>query len=91
MFIKKERQAFQQILSTGYQDCFRHLHPLTTGEYTWGTYLYAAKQRNIGWRLDYFLASKTVKIEYYKSFMLANYSDHCPIMLQVRVNNSNVY
>lgn len=83
-FTQMERDGFGKLLSMGFVDTFRHFHPDETGAYTFWSYIGNARGKNIGWRLDYFVASKRlmkaqVKDSVIRSTVLG--SDHCPIVL----------
>ena len=75
----------EKICQAGYTDVFRSLHP-DKKEYTWWTYAYNARQRNIGWRIDYFFASNQM-LPRIKDIIVEKEqkgSDHCPITLYIR-------
>lgn len=82
-FTQEERDGFTKLLAMGFVDTFRHFNPDTAGAYTYWTYLNNARNKNVGWRLDYFVASKrfmkSVKSNVIRSTVLG--SDHCPIVL----------
>ena len=83
-FTKSGRQGMTNFLSNGFIDTWRELHP---GEqkYSWWSYRGGARQRNVGWRIDYFLASERLR-EQIKNAEICNEvmgSDHCPIMLEL--------
>lgn len=82
-FSDQERAAFGQLLSEGFIDTFRALHPEQIGAYTWWSYMFNARANNAGWRIDYFLVSDRVRpqvdgAEIYPEVMG---SDHCPVGL----------
>ena len=86
-FSDEERDSFSQLLSSGFTDTFRHLHPDATGAYTWWSYMFKARANNAGWRIDYFLVSerwadKIVQTPIYSDVMG---SDHCPVGLSLSV------
>lgn len=83
-FTVEERQLFSRLLDTGFVDTFRALHP-NTREYTFWTYLFAARRHNIGWRLDYFLVSANMIYSVQDSFIQTHImgSDHCPIGIEL--------
>ena len=86
-FSDEERDSFSQLLSRGFTDTFRHLHPDATGAYTWWSYMFKARANNAGWRIDYFLVSerwadKIVQTPIYSDVMG---SDHCPVGLSLSV------
>lgn len=85
MFTAEERKAVSRLCDIGYKDVFRALNPERI-EYTWWSYAFNCRTRNIGWRIDYFFASermmeRTVLVEILKEQMG---SDHCPIIMQIK-------
>ncbi len=78
----QERTAFQQLLETGFVDVFRSLYPSKV-QYTWWSYRFNARASNAGWRIDYFLVSKTLRERVVDSIIhdLIEGSDHCPVEL----------
>ncbi len=83
-FLPDERNWFSQFLEIGFVDSFRMLHP-DKQEFTWWTYRNNARQRNIGWRLDYQLVSVNMIERISRSIILnqAHHSDHCPVLLEI--------
>ena len=82
-FSDEERASFTETLAKGFTDTFRHLNPEATGAYTWWSYMFKAREKNAGWRIDYFLVSDRVK-EQIKEAPIYNEimgSDHCPVGL----------
>ncbi len=82
-FSDQERGCFSRLLSAGITDSFRHLFPDMKDAYTWWSYMFSARQKNVGWRIDYFLTSnriadKIAETPIYKDVMG---SDHCPVGL----------
>lgn len=86
-FTPEERAGFQAMLDAGFQDAFRWLHPEAKGVYTWWSYANQTRERNIGWRIDYFLLSAvlTSKIIQVNSRKEQKGSDHCPIELELKI------
>jgi exodeoxyribonuclease-3 len=82
-FTDEERQKFTTLLEAGFTDTFRHLYPNLTGAYTWWSYKSAARERNAGWRIDYFVVSERLapKIIKAKIYPEIHGSDHCPVGL----------
>jgi exodeoxyribonuclease III len=82
MFTPEERTKIDKIIGLGFIDSFRQFNK-KGGNYTWWPYLYNARQRNLGWRIDYVFASKSVKIE--KAFIESEIqgSDHCPVGIEI--------
>lgn len=84
MFTPEERQQIDKILNLGFVDTFRHLHK-GAGHYTWWPYFANARQRNLGWRIDYAFVSKPLSPRLKSTFILPQVpgSDHCPIGLDL--------
>lgn len=82
-FTNEEREKMTVLLDSGFADTFRRLYPDKTDAYTWWSYRAAARQRNIGWRIDYFLVSDRFmeKVRDSVIFPEIEGSDHCPIGL----------
>ena len=82
-FSKEERESFTQMLKHGLKDSFRELHPGLEGAYTWWSYRFKARERNIGWRIDYFVISEKLMKHVKESEIILNIpgSDHAPIRL----------
>jgi len=83
-YTKEEREGMDKIISVGLVDTFRHFTK-GNGHYTWWTPWANARERNIGWRIDYFFASKILLSKIKSSRILAEVmgSDHCPIQLEI--------
>lgn len=82
-FTDDEREKMTRLLSSGFIDTFRHLHPDEKDAYSWWSYFAKSRERNIGWRIDYFLVSSTME-EHIKSAAIHSDifgSDHCPVEL----------
>lgn len=84
-FTKDERDKMTQLLAAGLTDSFRHLYPERRDAYSWWSYMANARERNIGWRIDYFLVSDEIKNRIREAEILADIqgSDHCPVTLDV--------
>ncbi|XP_065057442.1 exodeoxyribonuclease-like isoform X2 [Rhopilema esculentum] len=82
-FTKEEREKFTDLLEVGFVDSYRHLNPDKTGTYTFWSYMGNARDKNIGWRLDYFVLSKSLLGDLCDSSTRSSVtgSDHCPIVL----------
>ncbi|KAM6188363.1 DNA repair nuclease/redox regulator APEX1 [Sarcoramphus papa] len=82
-FTVEEREGFGILLESGFLDSFRHLYPDVPYAYTFWTYLGGARQRNVGWRLDYFVISRRLEAALCDSKIRSRVmgSDHCPITL----------
>ena len=85
-FTDEERGKFDELLSAGFVDTFRALHPDATGAYTWWSYLRKARLTNAGWRIDYFVTSARLKENIAAATIHADIygSDHCPVGLELR-------
>lgn len=80
-FTDEERDKFSNLLQAGFTDTFRHFHPDLEGAYSWWSYRFKAREKNAGWRIDYFLASTRLD-ERLRSAAIHNEilgSDHCPV------------
>lgn len=84
-FTDQERQGFQNYIDAGFIDTFRLFTPTGNGHYTWWTHWANARARNIGWRIDYFLVSGSLKNRIKKAEIHSNVmgSDHCPVSIEV--------
>lgn len=84
-FTQDERDKMTQLLAAGLTDSFRHLYPERRDAYSWWSYMANARERNIGWRIDYFLVSAEIKNRIREAGILADIkgSDHCPVTLDV--------
>ena len=84
-FSDEERESFGRLLDAGFTDTFRHLHPDATGAYTWWSYMFKAREKNAGWRIDYFLVSNRIadKITAAPIYSDVLGSDHCPVGLEI--------
>ena len=82
-FSDEEREKMTQLLAAGFTDTFRCLHPDLTGAYSWWSYRFKAREKNAGWRIDYFLVSDRLRdrIEKAEIFSEIHGSDHCPVGL----------
>lgn len=84
-FSDEERGAFSQLLDSGFTDTFRHLHPDATDCYTWWSYMFHAREKNVGWRIDYFLTSRRLSDRITATPIYSEIfgSDHCPVGLEL--------
>lgn len=82
-FTDEERGKFTEFLNAGFIDTFRHFYPDKEGAYTWWSYMFNARAKNIGWRIDYFCASERLEKRLLKAEIHADVpgSDHCPVEL----------
>lgn len=84
-FTDEERAKMTELLDSGFVDTFRALYPDKTEAYTWWSYRSAARQRNIGWRIDYFLTSEELRDRIAGARIYSDIlgSDHCPVELEL--------
>lgn len=82
----QEREKFNQLLSAGFIDTFRYFNPELEGAYSWWSYRFSARQRNAGWRIDYFLVSDYFKDNLVSASIHSEIfgSDHCPVELLIK-------
>lgn len=85
-FTDEEREKFTELLSCGYIDTFRDLHPEDI-VYSWWSYRFKAREKNAGWRIDYFLTSERVKTAIKEANIHTEIfgSDHCPVELNIEI------
>ena len=85
-FSDDERGKFSELLGAGFVDSFRHLHPDETEAYSWWSYRAGARQRNVGWRIDYFGLSKSLVGRLTDAAILSHVegSDHCPVGIDLK-------
>lgn len=88
-FTDEERQKMTLLLNSGFTDSFRYQYPDKVDAYTWWSYMGQARQRNIGWRIDYFIVSNRIKKEIQQAIIYPQImgSDHCPIGLEIELEN----
>lgn len=84
-FSDEERGEMTALLTSGFTDSFRYLYPDTTDIYSWWSYRFKAREKNIGWRIDYFIVSDDLRPQIQDSLIYTDVygSDHCPIGLVV--------
>ncbi|WFR57658.1 exodeoxyribonuclease III [Anaerocolumna sp. AGMB13025] len=84
-FSKEERGKMTELLNSGFVDSFRFLYPEETGAYTWWSYMFHAREKNVGWRIDYFIVSEKIKSKIKDSIIHKDIlgSDHCPVELDI--------
>ena len=84
-FTDEEREKMTALLSAGFIDTFRYLYPDKTDSYSWWSYMGKAREKNIGWRIDYFIVSKDIKDKIKEAMIYPEImgSDHCPVGLIV--------
>ncbi len=85
-FTQEERDKLTALLDSGYIDTFRHFHPDEVGAYSWWSYRFHAREKNAGWRIDYFLASRALEGRLTGACIHPEImgSDHCPVELTLR-------
>lgn len=86
-FTDEERDKFTTLLAEGFTDTFRALHPDLEGAYSWWSYRFRARERNAGWRIDYFLVSNDLRDNILGATIRADIhgSDHCPVVLDLNI------
>ena len=86
-FTDEERNKFSELLKIGLTDTFRHFYPDVTGVYSWWSYMFKSREKNAGWRIDYFLTSESLndKLVDAKIYTEVLGSDHCPVGLEINV------
>lgn len=85
-FLPEEREWLDCFISSGFIDTFRHFNP-DPHHYTWWSFRSGARNRNLGWRIDYLLATKNLQKNLKRSEILsdAKHSDHCPVLLEIDI------
>ena len=86
-FTDEEREKMTVLLESGFIDTFRHFYPDMTDIYSWWSYRFKAREKNAGWRIDYFLASEDLKDKLKSAAIHTDIlgSDHCPVEVQVEL------
>ncbi len=86
-FTDEERQKMTELLEVGFIDTFRYFYPDTEGIYSWWSYRFKAREKNAGWRIDYFLVSDDLKDKIIDAHIHTEImgSDHCPVELTVEL------
>lgn len=84
-FTKEEREKFTILLNAGFIDTFRYLYPNKKDVYSWWSYMGDVRKRNIGWRIDYFIISESLKSKLNAAYIYMDIlgSDHCPVGLDI--------
>jgi len=80
-FTDEEREKFGKLLEAGFTDTFRHFYPDAEGAYSWWSYRFRAREKNAGWRIDYFLVSNRLVPQLVSASIHSEVtgSDHCPV------------
>ena len=86
-FTDEERGKMTELLEAGFTDTFRYIYPTKENCYTWWSYMFHAREKNVGWRIDYFITSKSIeeKIKESKIYAEVMGSDHCPVGLEIEL------
>ena len=84
-FTDEERAKMTELLGAGFVDTFRHFYPDTEGVYSWWSYRFRAREKNAGWRIDYFLVSERLIGRIKDARILTDVlgSDHCPVVIEL--------
>lgn len=84
-FTDQEREKMTELLAAGFIDTFRHFYPDATGIYSWWSYMFKSREKNAGWRIDYFLTSENLKDKLVDAKIYTDImgSDHCPVGLEI--------
>ena len=90
-FSYEERGKFSELLAAGFVDSFRELYPDAKDAYSWWSYMGKAREKNVGWRIDYFLITEELKKNLADSKILSDVmgSDHCPVELILNFSEEN--
>jgi len=85
-FTKEEREGIDNIIAAGYVDTFRHVTPEGNGYYTWWSHFANSRERNVGWRIDYWFISKKLLSKLKSATILPEVmgSDHCPVVIELK-------
>ena len=84
-FSDEERAKMTELLSSGFTDTFRYFYPDAEGIYSWWSYRFKAREKNAGWRIDYFITSKRINDKLKKAAIHTDVlgSDHCPVEVDI--------
>ena len=84
-FTDEEREKMTKLLASGFTDTFRHFHPDLEGAYSWWSYRFRAREKNAGWRIDYFLTSQRMDDRLVSATIHNEVfgCDHCPVELVI--------
>jgi len=85
-FTDEERFKMTELLNSGFTDSFRYLYPDKLECYSWWSYMAKSREKNIGWRIDYFIVSKSIEKNIKESFIYSDIygSDHCPVGIELK-------
>lgn len=86
-FTDEERNKMTELLDAGFTDTFRYKYPNVEGKYSWWSYMFHAREKNAGWRIDYFIVSNLLKENIVDAKILDDIygSDHCPVELDINI------
>lgn len=86
-FTDEERNKMTELLDSGFTDTFRYLYPTKENCYTWWSYMFNARANNAGWRIDYFIVSKSIEHKVNEATIYSETlgSDHCPVGLEIEI------
>jgi exodeoxyribonuclease-3 len=86
-FTDKERNKMTELLDAGFTDSFRYLYPEKENQYTWWSYMGHAREKNVGWRIDYFIVSNDIQSNIKDAYIFPEIygSDHCPVGLEIKI------
>ncbi len=86
-FTIEERNKMTELLNAGFTDTFRYLYPDKEEAYSWWSYMRKSREKNVGWRIDYFIVSKSIKNKIKEATIYSKImgSDHCPVGLEINL------
>lgn len=86
-FTDEERNKMTELLDAGFTDSFRYLYPEKENQYTWWSYMGHAREKNVGWRIDYFIVSNDIQSNIKDAYIFPEIygSDHCPVGLEIKI------
>ncbi len=87
-FTIEERTKMTELLKAGFTDTFRYLYPDKKDAYSWWSYMRKSREKNVGWRIDYFIVSKSIEDKIKEATIYSEIlgSDHCPVGLEIKIN-----
>ena len=86
-FTDEERNKMTELLNSGFTDSFRYLYPTKENQYSWWSYMGHAREKNVGWRIDYFIVSNDIKNKIKDAYIFSDIygSDHCPVGVSIEI------
>ena len=86
-FTDEERNKMTELLKSGFTDSFRYLYPEKENIYSWWSYMFHEREKNAGWRIDYFIVSKSIETQIKEATIYTEIlgSDHCPVGLEIKI------